>query len=87
MRRSNVFFAMIAMAIGGTAEAAFDSAAAGDPILNRIQSFIADQRRADTATCIALGRSEIEACVRDLAKQRRTKLEAPSRPEPAGLDI
>lgn len=87
MRRANVLFAMIAMALGGTAEAAFDSAAAGDPVLNRIQSFFAEQRRVDVATCTTVGRTDIDACVRELAKRRRTKLEPPTAPEPTGLDI
>jgi hypothetical protein len=87
MRRANVLFAMIAMALGGIAEAAFDSAAAGDPVLNRIQSFFAEQRRADAATCTTIGRTDIDACVRELAKRRRAKLEAPVAPEPTGIDI
>jgi hypothetical protein len=75
------------MALGGTAEAAFDSAAAGDPVLNRIQSFFADQRRVDVATCTTIGRTDLDTCVRELAKRRRAKLETPTAPEPTGLDI
>jgi hypothetical protein len=86
-----VLFAMIAMAFGGYAEAAFDSPPS-NLILSRIQSFIADQRRADTVTCTTLGVAEegIEACIRDLAAQRRIRLEDPQSDlsaVPAGTDI
>jgi hypothetical protein len=92
MRRGYVLFAMIAVAaVGGSAEAGLDPSPAGDPILDRIQAFIADQRRADAASCAALGRTDIEICVRDLAGQRRARLAGPvadrAREQPAGTDI
>lgn len=90
MRRGYVLFAVIAMAaVGGYAEAGLDSAASGHQILKGIQSFIADQRRADAATCTTLGRADVEACVRDLARQRRARLAGPATApaEPAGTDI
>ena len=90
MRRGYVLFAVIAMAaVGGYAEAGLDSATSGNRILKGIQSFIADQRRADVATCATLGKADIDACVRDLARERRARLAAPAAApaEPAGTDI
>jgi hypothetical protein len=87
-----LLFAMIAMAVGGYAEAALDSPPS-IVVLNRIQSFVADQRRADAATCAAAGVAEqgLEACVRDLAAQRRARLEGPAAVDlpaaPTGTDI
>jgi hypothetical protein len=87
-----VLFAMLAMAVGGYAEAALDSPPS-IVVLNRIQSFVADQRRADATTCAAGGVAEsgIEACIRDLAAKRRAQIEgqaAADRPAaPAGTDI
>ena len=91
MRRGFVLFAMIAMSLGGYAEAAFDSPPS-NLILSRIQSFVADQRRADAAACTALGITTdgMEACIRDLAAQRRARLEGPTSvlpAAPAGTDI
>jgi hypothetical protein len=87
-----VLFAMLAMAVGGYAEAALDSPPS-IVVLNRIQSFVADQRRADAATCAAGGvaKPRIEVCIRDLAAKRRARIEgqaASDRPAaPAGTDI
>jgi hypothetical protein len=78
MRRGYVLFAMIAMAVGGYAEAGFDSALSTNPVLNGIQSFIAQQRRADADICATLGRTDVEACTRDIARQRRARLEGPA---------
>ena len=92
MRRGYVLFAMIAMAFGGYAEAAFDSPPS-NLVLSRIQSFIADQRRADAAACAASGVADegIETCIRDLAAQRRARLQGPAPADlpalPAGTDI
>jgi hypothetical protein len=91
MRRGYVLFAMIAMSVGGYAEAAFDSPPS-NLLVSRIQSFIADQRRADIAACTALGvkNDGMEACTRERAAQRRVRLEAPSSAvpaDPAGTDI
>ena len=92
MRRGYVLFAMIAMALGGYAEAAFDSPPTS-LVASGIHSFIADQRRADAATCTTLGLADrnIDACVRDLAAQRRSRLEGPVPADlpalPAGTDI
>ncbi|HEX2117085.1 MAG TPA: hypothetical protein VHM01_21990 [Alphaproteobacteria bacterium] len=92
MRRGYVLCAMIAMAFGGYAEAAFDSPPS-NLVLSRIQSFIADQRRADAVTCTALGVAEegMEACIRNLAAQRRARLDGPAPADlpalPAGKDI
>ena len=88
MRRGYVLFAMIAMALGGYAEAALDSPPS-NVVLSRIQSFIADQRRADAEACAALGVADQR--LRDLAAQRRARLEGPAPADlptvPAGTDI
>jgi hypothetical protein len=86
-----VLFAMIAMAVGGYAEAALDSPPS-IVILSRIQSFVADQRRADAARCAAAGVAEqdLAACVRGLAAQRRDRIDGPATDlpaVPAGTDI
>jgi hypothetical protein len=91
MRRGYVLFAVFAVAaIGSYAEAGLGSAAPENPVLTGIQSFVARQRHADMATCTALGKADIQACVRDLSKQRRARLEgaaaAPAE-TPAGIDI
>lgn len=86
MRR--VLFALCAMAaIGSYAEAGF-VAVPENPILTGIQSFIAEQRRADAESCASMGKADIEACIRDLARQRRSQLEGIAVPAaPAGTDI
>ena len=89
MRRGYVLFAVIAIAaVAGYAQAGLDSAA-GNPILKGIQSFIADQRRADAAACREMGKADIDACARDLARQRRAQLAGPAAAPaaPAGTDI
>ena len=88
MRR--VLFAMFAAAaIGGYAQAGLDSAAPGNQTLNGIQSFIAQQRLADAQACTALGKADLEACIRDKVKERRAQLEGPvaAPAAPAGTDI
>lgn len=91
MRRGYVLFAMFAMAaIGCYAEAGLGSTAPENPILTGIQSFVARQRHADMATCTALGKADVEACARDLSKQRRARLEgaaAAPATTPPGIDI
>jgi hypothetical protein len=85
MRR--VLLAVFAMAvIGGYAEAGLDSAAPENPVLTGIQSFIAQQRRADAEACTALGKADIEACIRDRARDRRAQIEGPAT-APAGTEI
>jgi hypothetical protein len=86
MRR--VLLAVCALtAIGSYAEAGLDSAAPENPVLTSIQSFIAQQRRADAEACTALGKADVEACVRERARERRAQLEGPTAIEPAGTEI
>jgi hypothetical protein len=87
MRR--VLFAVLAMAaIGGYAEAGLDSTAPENTILTGIQSFITQQRQVDADACLAAGQSDLDACIRDRAKQRRAQLEGAEVPTaPAGADI
>jgi hypothetical protein len=91
MRRGWALIAVLAVMLGGYAEAGRDSSGpAGDLAIRQIQSFIAEQRLADAQVCTALGLTpetiQHQACIRDLAAKRRAQLEGAAPDASTGTD-